>query len=118
MLSEHKASIIQLGVCSITIRHENKGKLCIFFLAPGGRPAFLGMPDIKILGIICVKCSIIEPRRFIQEINELSIKDKSCTNKNWNINPMISSKIKSKIDYFIPETEKEADMKASVVITQ
>ena len=46
--------------------------------------------------------------------NEQSVKNKSCPNKNSNINPTASSKIKYQIGYSIPVLEKKADIKTNI----
>ena len=61
------SKIMQLGVCSVMIRHKNK--LCSFFVVPGGGLSLLGMPDIEILGILSVQFSTTEPSGPIREIH-------------------------------------------------
>ena len=65
-------------MCSITIRHKDKHILSRFFLVQGSCPELLVMPDIKLLGILSMKCCTVEPIRNMQDINEHSIDDKSC----------------------------------------
>ena len=84
---------------------------------PGGSTALLGMPDNKIISILSVKCTTIEPRRYTQEIKEQSLDGKSCPNKTSNDKPVVSNENKYKIEYFIAGPEKDADMKASAALT-
>ena len=47
-----------------------------------------------------------------------SVEDKSYTNKNSNLTPVVSSRVKYEKDYFIGGPEKQTDMKVSVILTQ
>ena len=76
------------------------------------------MPDIKILGILSVECTT-EPSRCIRGISEQKIEDMFYGNTaNSNVNPVVNSKDKYKIDYFIAGPEKHVDMKVHAIITQ
>ena len=79
---------------------KTRYKLCRFFVVPGGGPALLGMPDIKILGILSVICNRLELRGHTGGTGEHRIEDKSCTNKNLNAHSMVNNKDKYKIDNF------------------
>ena len=68
-----QTSITQLGVCSVTIRHKNIGKLCGFFVVLGGTQHSYGQKEME---VIDTKCSTIESRRYINEINEQSTQGK------------------------------------------
>ena len=54
----NKSSTSWVGLCSNTINHKNKQKLCKFFVVPGNVPTLLGMPHIKLLDILTIKCII------------------------------------------------------------
>ena len=49
--------ITQLGTCIIQMEHNNKQKICNFFVVPRNRQALLGMPNIEILNIININCN-------------------------------------------------------------
>ena len=40
------STITQLGICKVKIEHNNKQKICNFFVVLGNRQALLGMLDI------------------------------------------------------------------------
>ena len=103
----------QLRACSITRRYKNKDKLCIFFVVTWGGPALLEIPDIMILGILNMRCNTENPE---DTFKKLMIRLNNINKSNGS--PIVSSKNKWKKDYFIPGPEREADMKASAVITQ
>ena len=65
-----------------------------------------------------MKCSTVDPRRYIQEINEQSAQDKSCTKKSSNVNLVVSRKNKYQIDYFIAGPENKADKNVSAILRQ
>ena len=73
------------------------------------------MPDIKVLSTLCVKCNTTEPRKYTGEINEQSIKDKTCT-KHFNTSLMVSNKDEYIIGYFLVGPGRNA--KAGAEITK
>ena len=48
----NKTTITQLGTFAVEIEHNNKHKMCKFFVVPGNGQVLLGMPDIDTLNII------------------------------------------------------------------
>ena len=44
----------KLGRCTVRIENYNKIKICSIFVVPRNREPFLGMPDIKTLGILLI----------------------------------------------------------------
>ena len=50
-------------------KHTCINKLCRFYVVSGGHPALLGLPVIKILGILNVKCNMIVTIKLTQGIN-------------------------------------------------
>ena len=69
--------IMQVVVCSVTIRDKNIDTLCRFFVVTRGNPVLLGMPDIEITTILGVQCCTIEPGIQTGENNEQRIEGKS-----------------------------------------
>ena len=54
----NQSDIVQLGICTVKLRHENKCVRCRFFVVPGNGPALLGIPDIELLSILRITCDI------------------------------------------------------------
>ena len=46
----NQSNIEQLGVCTIKLRHKDNIAKYRFFVVPGDSPAWLGIPDIELLG--------------------------------------------------------------------
>ena len=49
-----------LEICKVKIEHNNKCKICNFFVVPGNGQAFLGVPDIETLDILTINCNRID----------------------------------------------------------
>ena len=49
-----------MGICKVKIEHNDKHKICNFFVVSGNRKALLGMPDIKTLDILTINCNTID----------------------------------------------------------
>ena len=47
-------------MCKVKLQHNNKQKLCKFFVVPGNGQALLGMPDIDTLNIITINFNTID----------------------------------------------------------
>ena len=41
-----------MGTCAVEIEHNNKHKMCKYFVVLGNEQTLLGMPDIDIINII------------------------------------------------------------------
>ena len=52
-----RTTATQLGICKIKIEHNNKQRMCNFFVVLGNRQPLLGMPDIEILDILTINCN-------------------------------------------------------------
>ena len=46
-------------MCTVKIEHNNKHKMCTFFVVLGNRKALLGMSDIDVLNIINININTI-----------------------------------------------------------
>ena len=97
----------------MTIKCKDKQRLCMIFAFPGNDPSLLGMPDIKLLDILDVKCSTIHQRHKSGDINQQHEGKKSQASKDSNTNATVSNKDKYKIKYFVAGPEKEAYKEAS-----
>ena len=65
----NQSTIMQLGICGVTLENNNKWKICNFFVAPGNRQTLLGMTDIKLLNILTIICNIISTEREDKDVN-------------------------------------------------
>ena len=65
----HKAAMPHLEVCIMTIKHKDKQRLCRVFIFPRHSPPLLEMQDIKLLDILSMKCSTIDPQTEVRDIN-------------------------------------------------
>ena len=85
MLKTYKQSNIELGRCSVRIRHNDKCVKCRFLVVPGDGPALLGMPDIELFGIIRVMCGTIDnktnDRKFDAQTRHAADGQNCSTNK-------------------------------------
>ena len=55
----NQTTITQLSTYRVKLEHNDKYKICNFFLVPGNGQALLGMPDIELLNILTICCSTI-----------------------------------------------------------
>ena len=55
--------ITQLGICKVKIKHNNKDKICNFFVIPRNGQSLLGMLNLKKLYIITVNCNTIDTQK-------------------------------------------------------
>ena len=65
----NQSTIMQLGICRVTLENNNNCKIYNFFVVPENRKALLGMPDIKLLNIITVSCNTIGTEREDKDMN-------------------------------------------------
>ena len=135
-----------MGTCTVNIEHNNKHKMCKFFVVLGNGQALLSMPDIDVLNIMHINVNTIDVR-------DGSCTDNCCTNKAipqspWHEqqyanmtqatdraekcytntdsisksdNPdklMVDNKLSNTIDYFLPGPNWDIDKKVSAEITQ
>ena len=135
-----------MGICKVKIEHNNKQKICKFFVLTGNGKALLGMPHIDILNIIQINCNTID----IQETdtaNNCSTNTAIChgsrheqhyTNmmqeadraEKWYVNtdsisnfdnkekPTVTDKECNTINYFLPGPNQDNDKRVSAEITQ
>ena len=75
------------------------------------------MPNVKIFKLLSVNCSTVEPCQKSRQINEQTMQNKSCINKNSKSNVTINGKYKHRINYF-NVVDKEMDMKASAKLME
>ena len=55
---------MKLSMCTVKIEHNNKQKLCNFFVVKGNRQALLGLPYIEILNILTINCNTIDTKEM------------------------------------------------------
>ena len=55
----NQKTITQLSLCGVKIEHNNKHKMCNFFVVPGNGQALLCIPHIEILNILTISCNRI-----------------------------------------------------------
>ena len=48
----NNTTIRHIGTCYLTLMHQEKQKVCRFFVVPGSSAALLGMLDIETLGML------------------------------------------------------------------
>ena len=53
----NNSNIEQCGICLVRLRHKDKVVRCRFFVVSGDGPVLLGMPDIKLLGLLNKTCN-------------------------------------------------------------
>ena len=51
----------QLGVYKVRITHKDKEETCQICVVSGGGPALQGIPDVRILELLSVKCNTMKP---------------------------------------------------------
>ena len=71
------SNIEQLGVSLVKARHKDKVTRCRFFIVPGDGPALLGMPDVKLVGILEIMCEVVEDQWVDREFNLQTIESAS-----------------------------------------
>ena len=71
----NKISILQLGICRVQLKHTDKQLTCKCFVVQGNGTALLGMPDIELLSILCVKCNTVHRPQRCKEINAQTMED-------------------------------------------
>ena len=56
-------------------------------VVPGNTPAVLGMPDIKLLNMLYIKCNTIQMSWQMKQVDEQKVEVKCYTDKKLNSNP-------------------------------
>ena len=142
----NRTIITQLGVCEVKIEHNNKQRMCKFFVIPGNGQTLLGMPDINTLSIIHINCNTIDtqetdrankcstntamdqgPRHEHQYPNMMQEADRAekCYTNTDRISkfhnkdaPMVIDNELYTINYFLPGPNEDNNKRASAEITQ
>ena len=143
----NRTTITQLGICKLKMEHNNKHKICNFFVVPGNGQALLGMPDIKTLDILTITCNTIDTQEvdkgkkcsantanchsslceqhYINVLQEAERTQKCYRNTDNNSKsdnkdkPMpIDSEKDSKINSFLPVPIQDNDKRVNTEITQ
>ena len=63
MTRYNRTALAQLGICKVKIEHNNKHKICHFFVVPGSEQVLLGMSGIDILDILTMNCNTIDTHK-------------------------------------------------------
>ena len=58
----NNSNIKQVGF-SVKLKYRNKLVRCRFFVVPGDSPVVIGMPVIKLLGIMKITCEVVEDQQ-------------------------------------------------------
>ena len=68
-----------MDICRVKLEHNNKNKICNFFVVPRIGQVLLGMPDIELPNILTSRCNTIgtekEDRDAKSNTNRQSIHD-------------------------------------------
>ena len=59
----NQLTVMQLGICRITLENNNKCQIINFFVGPGNRQALSGIPDIDFLNTLTTHCNTIGTER-------------------------------------------------------
>ena len=104
----NQTKISQLGKGRVIIEHNNKLKMCNFFIVPGNGQALLAMPNLEKLNILTISCNTIGTEEAYKDANcstntsvtsgagceqwygnirsDTGEPDRACTNTNSNSN--------------------------------
>ena len=142
----NRTTITQLGICKVKIEHNNKHKICYFFVVPGNGQALLSMLDIKTLDILTINCNTIETQEADRankySSNIANCQDSRCEQHYTNMmqeadrptkyytgpdsnsksdnkdRPMVTDSENSKINYFLPDPNHDNDKSMSAETIQ
>ena len=81
----NQSHVEQLGTCTVRLRHKNKINKYGFFVVPGGSPALLGMPDMKLLNILMIMYEVVGNQQAERKLNSqtvLTSNNPSCNANN------------------------------------
>ena len=56
-------------MCRVKIEHNDKHKICNFFVVPGNGQALLGMPDIELLNILTISYHTVGTEKEDKDTN-------------------------------------------------
>ena len=110
--------------CTVKLRHNDKIARFRFLVVPGDSPALLGLPAIKLLNILKIKCDKVEGQQAHWKFVSLTMESSSTLRCKVNIDyESRSDYVKSLIlipnmpDYFRFSMDTEADKGESQLIT-